>query len=291
LTKVNYFRRMMAQASVSASLEEIVREQEMRTMTDTPVLVEKTGYIAQITLNRPENRNSMTADLMAAFFEAVETVKSDPELRCLIITGSGKTFCAGADFKADQDNELFQSANNALLNMYRPFLELQQISIPIIGALNGHAVGGGFGLTLMCDIRVANKNAKYGASFARLGIHSGMAISYLLPRLIGLPQANELLFTGRLINGLQSQAMGLVNYAEAEERVLPKAWELAEEIAASAPVAVRMMKRSIQRGLDWNAMAAAEWESHCQSRTFEMEDATEGIKAFLEKREPDFKGR
>ncbi|MBT4087704.1 MAG: enoyl-CoA hydratase/isomerase family protein, partial [Deltaproteobacteria bacterium] len=114
-------------------------------MTDTPVLVEKTGYIAQITLNRPENRNSMTADLMAAFFEAVETVKSDPELRCLIITGSGKTFCAGADFKADQDNELFQSANNALLNMYRPFLELQQISIPIIGALNGHAVGGGFG--------------------------------------------------------------------------------------------------------------------------------------------------
>ncbi len=260
-------------------------------MTDNPVLVEKTGYIAQITLNRPENRNSMTADLMTAFFEAVETIKTDPELRCLILTGSGNTFCAGADFKSGEDNDFYQLANAALMNMYKPFLELQQITIPIVGALNGHAVGGGFGLALMCDIRVANKSAKYGASFARLGLHSGMAISYLLPRLIGLPRANELLFSGRLIDGSQSLAMGLVNYAEAEERVLPKARELAEEIAASAPVAVRMMKRSIQRGLGWDAMAAAEWEAHCQSRTFEMEDAKEGIKALLEKREPDFKGR
>jgi enoyl-CoA hydratase/carnithine racemase len=269
----------------------MVDEQEMMTMADDPVLVDKAGFIAQITLNRPHNRNSMTADVMAAFSEAVETIKADHELRCLIITGSGQTFCAGADFKADDDQGLFQSANNALLNMYRPFLELQRVAIPIIGALNGHAIGGGFGLALMCDIRVAKKNATYGANFARLGVHSGMAISYLLPRLIGLIQANELLFTGRLINGLEAQNMGLVNYAEAEEHVLSKAWELAEEIAASAPIAVRMMKRSIYRGLDWDLLAAAEWEAHCQSRTFEMDDAQEGINALLQKRVPSFKGR
>lgn len=260
-------------------------------MTDAPVLVEKTGTITRIQLNRPENRNSMNADLMAAFFEAVDEIKKDTEVRCLVITGSGKTFCAGADFKAGSDEDLFQAANAALMNIYRPFLELQQLSVPIVGALNGHAIGGGFGLALMCDIRVANTAAKYGASFAKLGLHSGMAISYMLPRLIGLPLANELLFTGRLIDGMQAMEMGLVNYAETEDQVLPKAMQLAEEIAASAPVAVRMMKRSIYRGLEWDPMTAAEWESHCQSRTFEMEDAKEGIAALLEKREPVFKGR
>jgi len=257
---------------------------------EDPVLVEKTGYTTRIQLNRPENRNSMNSDLMSAFFKAVEGVKSDQETRCLVITGSGNTFCSGADFKSGGEDDLFQLPNVAFMNIYRPFLELQQLSIPIIGALNGHAIGGGFGLSLMCDLRVANRDAKYGANFAKLGIHSGMAISYLLPRLVGLPRANELLFTGRLIDGTQSLEMGLVNYAEPAEQVMVRAMALAEEIASSAPVAVSMMKRSIYRGLNWDAIAAAEWEAHCQSRTFEMEDAKEGIAALLEKREPSFKG-
>lgn len=260
-------------------------------MASEPVQMEKTGTITIIRLNRPGNRNSMNSDLMAAFFEAVDAVKRDRDVRCLVITGSGKTFCAGADFRAEGDDDLFQLPNAAFMNIYRPFLELQQISIPIIGALNGHAIGGGFGLALMCDLRVADQNARYGASFAKLGLHSGMAISYLLPRIVGLPRANELLFTGRLIDGARALEMGLVNYAEEEEQVMPRAMALAGEIAACAPVAVSMMKRSVYRGLDWDAVAAAEWEAHCQSRTFEMEDAREGIAALLEKREPVFKGR
>jgi len=260
-------------------------------MTTKPVVLEKNGMIALIRLNRPENRNSMSSDLMSAFFEAVADVKGDAAIRCLVITGSDKTFCAGAVSRAGGDDNLFQLPNAAFMNIYRPFLELQQISIPIIGALNGHAIGGGFGLALMCDLRVACRDARYGASFAKLGIHSGMAISYLLPRLVGLPLANELLFTGRLIDGEQCLEMGLVNYAEVEDQVMPRAMALAEEIAASAPVAVSMMKRSIYRGLNWDAMAAAEWEAHCQSRTFEMEDAKEGIAALLEKRQPVFRGR
>ena len=260
-------------------------------MAGDPVLVEKTGCITRIQLNRPENRNSMNKDLMRSFFKAVDGVRSDRETRCMVITGSGKTFCAGADFKSEGEDNLFQLPNVAFMNIYRPFLELQLLSIPIIGALNGHAIGGGFGLALMCDLRVANRDAKYGANFAKLGIHSGMAISYMLPRLVGLPRASELLFTGRLIDGMQCLEMGLVNYAEQEEQVMVRSMTLAEEIASSAPVAVSMMKRSIYRGLNWDAIAAAEWEAHCQSRTFEMEDAKEGIAALLEKREPSFKGR
>jgi enoyl-CoA hydratase/carnithine racemase len=118
-----------------------------------------------------------------------------------------------------------------------------------------------------------------------------MAISYVLPRLVGLAKASELLFTGRIITGEQAAAIGLVNYAVDEGAVLDKALELAREIADSAPAAVRLMKRSIYRGLNWDAVTAAEIEAQCQSRTFEMDDAREGISALLEKRKPEFKGR
>jgi enoyl-CoA hydratase/carnithine racemase len=118
-----------------------------------------------------------------------------------------------------------------------------------------------------------------------------MGVSYMLPRLIGLPLANELLFTGRLINGEEAAKIGLVNYVVGAEQVLEKAWELAREIASCAPAAVRMIKQSIYRGLNWNPRSAAEIEAHCQSRSIETEDAKEGIAALLEKREPAFKGR
>ncbi len=260
-------------------------------MSDAPVLIEIKEKIVQITLNRPNNRNSMDNEMMPAFFEAVEQVKRNQELRCLIIAGKGKSFCAGADFKADNRNTEYRLPNEVFMNMYRPFLALREIEMPIIGALNGHAIGGGFGLALICDMRIANKKSKYGANFARLGIHSGMAVSYMLPRIVGLPKANELMFTGRLLDGEKCLEIGLVNYAEESDKVLDKAWELAREIAACAPVAVKMMKHSICRGLDWTPEKAAEMEAHCQSRTFEMRDAKEGIAALLEKREPNFEGQ
>jgi len=177
------------------------------------------------------------------------------------------------------------------MRLYEPFLRVGDLQVPTIAAMNGHAIGGGFGLALMCDLRVARKDARYGANFARLGLHPGMATTFILPRLVGLPRACELLFTGRLFDGDEALAMGLVNDAEEADHVLPRALQLAEEVAASAPVAVRMMKQTLYRHLDWNPREAARYEAHCQSRTFEMEDAQEGIAALLEKRSPNFKGR
>jgi enoyl-CoA hydratase/carnithine racemase len=260
-------------------------------MEDNAVLFEAKGTIGIVTLNRPDNRNSMDSETLPAFREIIGQVKNNRDLRCLIITGSGNTFCAGADFKSDLENEQGLLLHDVLMEVYRPFLAIGDLEIPTIAAMNGHAVGGGLGLALLCDIRVASKKAKYGANFARLGLHSGMAISYLLPRLVGLPVANELLFSGRIITGDQAAAIRLVNYAVDEGEVLKKALELSTEIAESAPAAVRMMKRSIYRGLDWNPVEAAKMEAICQSRTFEMKDAREGISALLEKRKPDFCGR
>ncbi|MEE8306142.1 MAG: enoyl-CoA hydratase/isomerase family protein [Gammaproteobacteria bacterium] len=260
-------------------------------MSDAPVLLEVKDRIAQITLHRPANRNSMDNEVMPAFVEKIDRVEKDQDLRCLIITGSGQSFCTGADFRSARAVNEYDMPHERSMKVYEPFLKVQEIRVPTIAAMNGHAIGGGFGLALICDIRIANRGSKYGANFARLGLHTGMAVSYMLPRIVGLPVASELLFTGRLIDGDNAAAIGLVNYVLDGDAVLAKAWELADEIASCAPVAVRMIKRSIQRGLDWDPRLAAEMEAHNQSRTSETEDAREGIAALLEKREPVFKGK
>lgn len=264
-------------------------------MTEPAVLYEAKDYVATITLNRPENRNSMTEDVLEGLRACVARVKEDPDLRCVVITGRGKSFCAGADFKSgvqrDGDASRKLLPNERSFAMYSPFLSILQIEIPVIGALQGHAIGGGFGLALVCDIRVANRDARYGANFTKLGIHPGMATTYILPRLVGLPRAAELLFTGRIISGAEAADFGMVNHAVAEAEVVPHALELAREIASAAPIAVRWTKRSIYRNSDWNPVPAAQAEAHDQSRTFETEDSKEGIAALLEKRAPVFRGR
>ena len=260
-------------------------------MDDSPVLFGVEGSVGVLALNRPDNRNSMDAEVLPAFEKAIKKVRKNRDLRCLIITGTGKSFCAGADFKSGVLEADGLLPNELFMKVYSPFLAVGDLEIPTIAAMNGHAIGGGLGLALICDMRVASLDSKYGANFARLGVHSGMAISYLLPRLVGLAKANELLFTGRLFNGRDAFEMGLVNYALPASEVMTKAMALAEEIAASAPAAVRMMKQSVHLGLDWNPVKAAIHEAHCQSRTFETDDAKEGISALLEKRQPDFSGK
>ena len=264
-------------------------------MSEPAVLYEAKNYVATITLNRPENRNSMTDDVLEGLRASVARAKEDPELRCVIVTGRGKSFCAGADFKsgAQRDGGAARKLlpNERSFAMYSPFLSILQIEVPVIGALQGHAIGGGFGLALVCDIRVANRDARFGANFTRLGIHPGMATTYILPRLVGLPRAAELLFAGRIVSGSEAAELGMVNHAVAEAEVMPRALEIAREIAGCAPIAVRWTKRSLYRNYGWDPVSAAEGEAHAQSRTFETEDSKEGVAALLEKRAPVFKGR
>lgn len=260
-------------------------------MSGDPVLYNVENMIGTLTINRPENRNSMDPEVMPAFLEAIQKAANDRELRCLIITAVGSSFCSGADFKSIRNTDEFMLPSERSMEMYKPFLKILDVKVPVIAAMNGHAIGGGFGLALICDIRIANKASKYGASFARLGLTTGMAVSYMLPKIVGLPIANELLYTGRLINGDESLEIGLVNYSMDADDIPGKALELATEIAAGAPLAVRMMKQLVYRGFEWDPIKAAEFEAHTQSRSMETEDAREGIAALLEKRTPVFKGR
>ena len=287
----------------------------LRAMDQTPVLYEVADAIATITLNRPENRNSMTPDLMSAFRDAVARAAADPALRCVVITGRGASFCAGADFRnatplaerpatphaerpETERSEVGERARGErsepdyerLFRTYEPFLEVFDLPMPTIAAMNGHAVGGGFGLALVCDLRVANRDAKYGANFAKLGFHSGMAISHLLPRIVGVPVAADMLFTGKLVDGARAAAIGLAHEAVAAEEVLATAMHRARAVAACAPEAVRLMKRSLYDGAGWDPRSAARAEAFAQAATMRTDDAREGIRALLEKRAPRFSG-
>ena len=263
-------------------------------MAEPAVLFEVKDHIATITLNRPDNRNSMTPDLLAGLRESVDQVRGDPDVRCVIITGRGRSFCAGADFRSrgsGDESDAYKAPQEQSYATYSHFLTLLDIEVPTIAAMNGHAIGGGLGLAVVCDLRVANREARYGANFVRLGLHPGMATTFLLPRLMGVPKGTELLLTGRIVSGAEAAEAGLVHYAVEPDAVAEKARELASEIASAAPLAVRWTKQSIYRHLGWDPREAALYEAHVQSRTSETEDFREGVKALLEKRDPRFKGR
>jgi enoyl-CoA hydratase/carnithine racemase len=239
--------------------------------------------IGVITLNRPDQRNSMTPELLEAFARASASACGDGDIRALVVTGTGKCFSAGADFKAGlQRGADDLPPHERSFAMYEPFLSLLDVDVPVIGALNGHAVGGGFGLALVCDIRIAALEAKYGANFVALGLAPGMSISYLLPRLAGTARASELLFTGRL---------GIVNRALPAADVMTEAMAMARAIADNAPLAVRATKAAIRRGLGLEIRAAARAEAHDQAASLTTDDAREGMSALLAKRKPVFTGR
>lgn len=249
------------------------------------------GTVGVITLNRPDNRNSMTPELLDAFATASATAKADASIRVLVVTGTGNCFSSGADFKSTLQRDTGASPAEKSYAMYVPFLSLLDIEVPVIAALNGHTVGGGFGLSLVCDIRIGALDAKYGANFVKLGLAPGMSISYLLPRLIGVARANELLFAGRLVDGAEAEALGILNRAVPADQVMPTAMELAKTIAGNAPLAVRATKAAIRAGLALTVREAACEEAKAQAMTIGTDDAKEGIAALLEKRMPNFTGR
>lgn len=249
-----------------------------------------TDAIGVITLARPDNRNSMTPELLDAFSAACAAARADPGVRCVVITGTGTSFSAGADFKSvvQRDGEAPHERSYA---MYAPFLGVLDLAVPVIAALNGHAIGGGFGLALVCDVRIGARGARYGANFVRLGLSPGMAISYLLPRLVGVARAAELMFTGRLFDGDEAVRMGLLAECVEPDQVLPRAMALAATIAANAPLAVRATKALLYQGLAWDPRAHARREAVDQAETVASADAAEGIAALLGKRDPVFSGR
>lgn len=259
------------------------------------VLVERHGSIMLVTLNRPEARNACNHELWLSGGEALREADSDPEIRVLIVTGAGEqSFCAGADLKAIARGEAIVPDDPVKAAWGFAGMVTHPIAKPIIAAVNGTALGGGTELALSCDLIVAVEEATFGLPEVRRGLIAGAGGVFRLPRQIPRKVAMEIMLTGQPFSARRAQELGLVNRVVARAQLMSTTFELAELIAANAPLAVQASKR-IALGIDEGRIVdeAADWERSVRigAEIRGSEDAREGPLAFAEKREPNWKAR
>jgi enoyl-CoA hydratase len=249
--------------------------------------------VVVVTLDLPERRNMMSAAMTASWRRVMAELREDRAVRAVVVTGAGSAFCSGGDLSwigAEPDAGV-DDLRTRMLRFYRTWLSVRDLEVPTIAAVNGPAVGAGLAVALACDLRYAAEDARLGVPFTALGMHPGMATTWLLPEVAGLAVARELLLTGRMVTGAEAAAMGLVNRAVPGDRVLGEALAVAAAVAATAPVASRLTKRALASGGHASFEAALEWEALAQPVTLATEDLQEGLRAQRERRPPRFTGR
>ncbi len=264
-------------------------------MADPTLRYDLTEHIATITLNRPEAMNALTRELYGELEAAVRRSHSDPEVRCVIITGEGRAFCSGDDVKQIMLGEQ-RDATTARLRDVRPrptpaAAAILECDKPVIAAVNGPAVGWGMDLTLFADIRIASERAKFGELFIKRGLVADLGGLWRLPSVVGPSKAAELLFTGDLINAEEALKIGLVSTVVPHEELLPTARALAAKIAANPPIAMRHMKEGLRRARHAGMEDMGAYIGSSLAYLFTTEDHREGALSFVERREPVFTGR
>jgi enoyl-CoA hydratase len=254
------------------------------------VTVERAGSVAIITLNRPEKLNALNQELLQTMFEQVVTLDRDAGVLAAVLTGAGdKAFAAGADIAAMAQMTTAQA--KAFSDLGHALLErMEAAHFPIVGAVNGFALGGGCEVALACDFLYASDTAKFAQPEVNLGVIPGFGGTQRLARRVGLARAMELCLTGDTVRAEDALRMGLVNAVFPKDELLPKARAVAEKIAAKGPVAIAQCKRVIRRGADAALPVANELEAQAFASLFGTADQKEGMSAFLEKRPPSFKG-
>ncbi|CAO3606948.1 unnamed protein product [Mucor hiemalis] len=247
------------------------------------------GGISVLKLNRPSSRNALSVNLLNEFRQALTDVRFSGESRVLIIKSAVPgAFCSGADLKERATMKPTQ-VTQFLYTLRKAYRELETLPIPTIAAIDGPAFGGGLEMALSCDIRVAGPTAKMGLTETKLAIIPGAGGTQRLPRLIGVPRAKELIFTGEILDSKKAQEYGVVNHA-AEDSGYEKALEIAKSILPQGPVAIRMAKLAIDRGSHLDMDSGLEIEQSYYAQVIPTEDRLEGLKAFKEKRKPIYKG-
>ena len=258
------------------------------------VLLDKKENIAWITLNRPDKLNAFGGRMRQEIAEVVEDVCTDTNVRVIVITGAGKAFCVGGDvteFVSGNNQALAEASPTERPAMSKIVLALNNVEKPVIAAVNGVAAGGGVNLALACDIRIASENARFGQVFTRRGVHPDWGGIYFLPRLVGYAKACELIFSGEVIDAKEAYSLGMVNKIVEHEKLRKVTAEMAQRMAKNAPIPIAFAKRGLQNFYKWDLAQALDYESYVLSVTMQSEDIKEGFTAFLEKREPEFKGR
>jgi enoyl-CoA hydratase/carnithine racemase len=256
------------------------------------VVDRRANGVVVVTLAYPERRNAMSEPMTASWGRLMGELRDDRSVRCLVVTGSGSAFCSGGDtgWIGSQPEASVTTLRDRMVPFYRTWLSVRDLEVPTVAAVNGPAVGAGLCLALACDLRYATENAQLAVPFTALGMHAGMAATWLLPQVAGLPAARELLLTGRVVTGAEAQALGLVNRAFPTDRFHAEVDAVAASIAAKAPIATRLTKLALAAGGHATFEAALQWEALAQPITLATEDLSEGLAAQRERRPPVFRG-
>jgi enoyl-CoA hydratase/carnithine racemase len=255
----------------------------------TDVGVSFDGTVAIVEMQRPPH-NYFDVPLIATLATAFEALEADARCRAIVLCAQGTAFCAGANF-ANRDAPSAQRSPRTINPLYFEAIRLFSCTKPVVAAVQGPAIGGGLGLALVADFRVTCAEGRYSANFNRLGFHPGFGLSVTLPRLIGPQHAALLFYTGRRIDGVEAQRIGLADMLVPLDQVRGRAIELAAEIAASAPLAVQATRTTLRRGLVEQIRLAVAHESMEQNRHFMTDDFKEGVAAMAARRPPLFNGR
>jgi 2-(1,2-epoxy-1,2-dihydrophenyl)acetyl-CoA isomerase len=263
------------------------------------VILEKKDHVARLTLNRPERLNALNEQMFAELNLALDDVAGDHEVRALVLTGAGRAFCASADIKDER------KGGDRLLGHMEPYetyefirsgpqgvtIKLHQMEIPTIAMVNGLAIGDGFDWVLACDIRVGCERSRFMNAFLQMGLVSNTGGTWLYPRALGVSRALELLYTGDWLEAEDAERMGVLSKLVPYEELETEAMALATRIAGRAPVANRMVKGMVYRGLGQSLEEHLPEAAQAEILSLATEDHREALAAFLEKREPKFKGR
>ena len=249
--------------------------------------------VVLLTLDNPAMRNAMSDEMTASWVATIEEVAADPAVRAVVVTGEGSAFCSGGNTSwiASEPDASVDHLRSRMLPFYRAWLSIRRLEVPTIAAVNGAAIGAGLCLALACDIRYAAEGAKLGVPFNKLGMHAGMAGTWLLPDVVGPAHARDLLLTGRVVEAQEALRLGMVSRVIAADSFLDDVLETAAGIAATAPIAARLTKIALSDGGHADFESALQWEALAQPLTLATTDLQEGIAAAKEKRSPRFEGR
>ncbi len=257
-------------------------------MTYSTILLTRQDGYALVQFNRPDVLNALNMKLMEELVDAFEALDKDNDVRCIILTGNEKAFAAGADIKEMAD----ASAVEMLIrDQFARWDRIRKIKKPIIAAVSGFALGGGCEVAMSCDIIIASETAKFGQPEINIGVMPGAGGTQRLTRAVGKYKAMEMVLTGKMISGEEAMRWGLVNKVVPVEYYLEEAKTLAEEIASKPPVAVRLAKEAVLKSFDTTIEGGLEFERKNFYLLFSSEDQKEGMKAFTEKRKPEWKGK
>ena len=256
------------------------------------LLVERSGAIATITLNRPEARNAIDLVMRRELAAALDEVEADEAARVLILTGAGGHFCAGGDVKSMRAKRSTAAEGRARVELLnRMVLRLVDFPRPTLALVDGFAVGAGTNLALCCDLVIASDRARFGELFNKIGLVPDGGGTWLLPRLVGMARAKELIYTGDVFDAAEAARLGLVNRVVPVADLERETRALAERIAAGPPGAQRLAKHMLNRAATTDLAAALDLEAYSQGLSTASDDHQEGLAAFFEKRSPRFTGR